>query len=58
MDAKILNYGRNHIRCRCEFDGEDCFVHRLVQHETEDPASKRAKQKWEKRLWGGTSFYS
>ena len=48
MDAKILNYGRNHIRCRCEFDGEDCFDYRLVQHETEDPASKRAKQKWEK----------
>ena len=35
---------RGCIRCR----REDCFVYHLVQHETENPALKRAKQKWEK----------
>ena len=35
---------RGCIRCR----REDCLVYHLVQHETEDPALKRATQKWEK----------
>ena len=35
---------RGCIRCR----REDCLVYHLVQHEAEDPALKRAKQKWGK----------
>ena len=39
---------RSCIMRRREFYGKECFVNHLVQHETEDPALKRAKNKWEK----------